>query len=80
MTKAKASLFRTLMVLAAAALAASLLTLIAAGEPVQAGPGTTGKIAFASDRAGNLDIWVMNADGTNPVQMTTDPLLERSPS
>ena len=80
MTTAKASLFRTLMVLAAAALAASLLTLIAAGEPVQAGPGTTGKIAFASDRAGNLDIWVMNADGTNPVQMTTDPLLERSPS
>ena len=68
------------MMLTAAALAASLLILIAAGDPLQAALGQKGKIAFASDRAGNMDIWVMNADGTNPLQLTTDPLLERSPS
>jgi hypothetical protein len=51
MTTAKASLFRMLMVLAAAALAASLLILIAEGEPVQAVPAAKAKIAFASERA-----------------------------
>jgi tol-pal system beta propeller repeat protein TolB len=68
------------MMLAAAALAAGLLILIAAGEPLQAAPGDKGKIAFASDRAGNMDIWVMNADGTNPVQLTNDPLPEVFPT
>jgi TolB protein len=72
MTMAKASLFRTLMMLAAAALAASVLILVSAGEPVQGTPGAKGKIAFASARAGHLDIWVMNDDGTNPVQLTND--------
>jgi TolB protein len=58
--------------LAVAALAASLLAVIAAAEPSQAAPqGAKGKIAFASDRAGNMDIWVMNDDGMNPVQLTT---------
>ena len=28
------------------------------------------KIAFTSDRAGTVDIWVMDADGSNPVQLT----------
>jgi Tol biopolymer transport system component len=28
------------------------------------------KIAFVSQRSGTRDIWVMNADGTNPVQVT----------
>jgi Tol biopolymer transport system component len=28
------------------------------------------KIAFNSDRAGTVDIWVMDADGSNPVQVT----------
>jgi hypothetical protein len=63
MTMAQASLFRTLMVLAAAALAASLLILMTAGEPVQAAPGAKGKIALASDRAGNLDIWCLCSAG-----------------
>lgn len=31
-------------------------------------------ICFVSNRAGgNNDIWTMNADGTNPVRLTTDP-------
>jgi Tol biopolymer transport system component len=80
MTTAKASLFRMLMVLAAAALAASLLILIAAGEPVQAVPAAKAKIAFASDRAGNMDIWVMNADGTGQTQLTRNEMGDGQPT
>jgi Tol biopolymer transport system component len=38
-----------------------------------------GKIAFSSDRAGNrtLTIWTMNADGSNPTQLTTKPASSR---
>jgi Tol biopolymer transport system component len=68
------------MMLAAAALAAGLLILIAVGDPLQAAPGAKGKIAFASDRAGTMDIWVMNVDGSNPVQLTNDPLPEVFPA
>lgn len=38
------------------------------------------RIAFASDRAGNWDIWVVNADGTDPQQITRDPAPELHPS
>jgi TolB protein len=31
------------------------------------------KIAFVSDRIGRPQVWLMNWDGTNPVQLTTDP-------
>ncbi|HUP27227.1 MAG TPA: DPP IV N-terminal domain-containing protein [Chloroflexia bacterium] len=31
---------------------------------------TQGVISFASDRSGNRDIWRVNADGTNPVNLT----------
>ena len=37
-------------------------------------------IAFASDRAGSLDIWVMKADGTEPRQLTTNPAIDVGPS
>ena len=33
----------------------------------------TGKIVYASDESGNYDIWVMNADGSNKIQLTNDP-------
>ena len=35
--------------------------------------GTTGKIAFASYRDGDLEIYVMNADGSNQANITNDP-------
>ncbi len=38
------------------------------------------KIAYVSDQGGNLDIFVVNADGTNPVQLTTTVALEGSPA
>src|SRR5207247_15387 len=28
-----------------------------------------GKIIFSSNRAGDIDLWIMNADGTNPVRL-----------
>ena len=30
------------------------------------------RIAFVSDRGGNEQLWVMNADGSNPVQITKE--------
>jgi len=38
------------------------------------------QIAFASDRSGNFDIWVINADGTGLTQLTDSPLDENYPS
>lgn len=38
------------------------------------------RIAFHSRRTGNLDIWVMNADGSNPVRLTDDPEHDYLPS
>ena len=29
-----------------------------------------GKIAFISDRAGHGDVWIMNVDGSDPVNLT----------
>jgi Tol biopolymer transport system component len=31
------------------------------------------QIVFESERAGNLDIWIMDADGGNLRQLTSDP-------
>ena len=45
------------------------------GQAQAAFPGQNGKLAFVR----SLDIWVANADGSNPVQLTTAPGLDRSP-
>ena len=37
-------------------------------------------MAFASDRAGNWDIWIIGLDGEQPVQVTDGPAEEVSPS
>ena len=41
---------------------------------------TTAKIAFASQRDGNNEIYVMNADGTNQVRLTNNPANDESPT
>ena len=40
----------------------------------------SGRIAFASDRDGNWEIYVMNADGTGVTRLTDDPAEDRWPS
>jgi Tol biopolymer transport system component len=38
-----------------------------------------GKIAFASNRDGNFEIYAMNADGTNQTRLTNDPGVDQQP-
>jgi len=47
------------------------IALLAGSTPAPAAfPGVNGKIAFESDRDGNYDIYVMNADGSDQVSLT----------
>jgi Tol biopolymer transport system component len=43
-------------------------------------PGVNGKIAFRSDRDGNVEIYVMNSDGSNQVNLTNNPALDTTPA
>lgn len=47
------------------------------GEPAWSPSGD--RIVYASDPDGNDDIWIMNSDGTGPVQVTSDPAPEYAP-
>ena len=56
--------------------------------PLVTGPGLNGapswspdgrRLAFMSDRDGNFDIYVMNADGTGQTRLTDNPLDDGSP-
>lgn len=38
------------------------------------------RIAFASDRSGQWDVWVIEANGRNPIQITNNPAPELHPS
>jgi hypothetical protein len=42
-------------------------------------PQTAAKIAFSSNRDGNFEIYVMNADGSNPARLTNNPAYDTSP-
>src|SRR5262252_8296324 len=41
---------------------------------------SNGKIAFVSDRDGNSEIYVMNADGTNQMRLTNNPGVDDYPT
>jgi Tol biopolymer transport system component len=43
-------------------------------------PGTNDRIAFVSTSGANRDIWTMNPDGSDRVQLTTDPLQDWNPA
>lgn len=36
-------------------------------------PTSTSRIAFSTDRDGNVEIYVMDADGSNPTNLTNNP-------
>lgn len=43
-------------------------------------PGVNGKIAFVSNRDGNLEIYVMNADGSGQTRLTNNPASDFGPA
>jgi Tol biopolymer transport system component len=50
------------------------------GAPVASPLTGNGRIAFTSDRAGNEDIYVMNADGSVVTNLTTNPAEDTGPA
>ena len=64
----------TAMVMTLAACLLSLGTLGTMAKPAEAAfPGDNGKIVFTSDRDGNNEIYAINPDGANPVNLTHSP-------
>lgn len=64
-----------------AALVAATVPLLATAQPAGAAfPGGNGKIAFASYRDGDYEIYVQNEDGTGLEQVTDNASLEFNPS
>ena len=60
-----------------------LVAVIAVGlrmYPLSTGDAASGRIAFVSDRDGDDEIYVMNADGSGVVQLTDNGSVDRSPA
>jgi Tol biopolymer transport system component/drug/metabolite transporter (DMT)-like permease len=61
--------------------AAVTIGLCSGASPARAAfPGTNGKIAFRSDRDGNDEIYVMNADGSGETRLTNDSGYDGEPA
>ncbi|TLX99285.1 MAG: hypothetical protein E6K92_10400, partial [Thaumarchaeota archaeon] len=73
---------RRLAVVLSSLLVISIFVIIPGFPKAHAGtfPGVNGKIAFASFRDGNFEIYVMNADGTDQTRLTNDPAEDHSSS
>lgn len=57
-----------------ALLVACAIAVIGVSSSAQAAfPGANGKIAFTSNRDGNNEIYIMDADGSNQTRLTNDP-------
>jgi len=69
---------RLLILLAVVAVATTAALTGSAGATF---PGGNGLIAFASNRTGNLDIWTVEADGSDPTDLTPDsPAIDKDPA
>jgi dipeptidyl aminopeptidase/acylaminoacyl peptidase len=55
------------------------ISAIAAGQARAAFPGANGRIVFETNRDGNEEIYTMNADGTNRVDLTRNPADDADP-
>ena len=56
------------------------LGLMEACESSTPGPSAAGKIAFMSTRDGNSEVYVMNANGSGPTNLTNNPAYDNSPA
>ena len=66
---------------AALALVGVAASVLAGSGPAEAAfPGANGAIAFTSDRGGDLEIYVMGADGSHVTQLTHDPAPDLRPA
>jgi Tol biopolymer transport system component len=75
------NLFKVSLVAMAAMLAAFPLAMVATTKPVEAAfPGQNGKIAFDSERDGNVEIFTMNPDGSNQTNISNNPTLDARPA
>jgi len=61
-------------------LALALVSLTSAAMAQGVAPRQNGKIAFTSTRDGNPEIYLMNADGTNQVRITSNNVVDGSPA
>ena len=55
------------------------ITALAAGQARAAFPGANGRIVFETNRDGNEEIYTMNSDGTNRVDLTRNPADDTDP-
>lgn len=76
--KARKTLKSFTKVAGLAAIAASAVTIAAPASATV--PGDNGKVVFASNKAGNYDIYAVNPDGTGIVPLTTNPAHETDPA
>ena len=63
----------------AGALAASTTPDIRRGKPANHAPEPTGKLAFASERDGDYEIYTVNPDGSGAARLTNNPAADREP-
>ena len=70
---------RVFLILVTLGLMAGILALTI-GPTLAAFPGINGKIAFESIRDGNLEIYVMNADGSGQMNLTNNPAEDIDPA
>ena len=71
---------RRLSTVAVTIVSGCLIALVGAPRAHSAFPGLNGRIAFASDRDGAQDIYVMNADGTGQTRLTDAASDDQYPS
>jgi len=71
---------RPARVRAVVALTAAAISLFTAALAQAATPGQNGKIVFTSGRDGNYEIYSMNVDGSNPLNLSSNPAADMFPS